>query len=238
MNTVLQVKDLTARYQDVTENAIESISFELQKGTFTAILGPNGSGKSTIIKAILGFVPSSGSVKLYGKNIMANLKEIGYVPQKFHIEDNIPITVEEFLSLTLDKKFQVKEIDDALNLVDLLSSKKRNLSSLSGGQLQRVLIARALIRKPSILILDEPEAGIDVSAGEKFYTLLKNLVKKEGLTVLMATHEIEVMRNFSDQILCVNKRLLCKLKPKDTLTTDIMKKMYSGEINLNSHKHN
>lgn len=236
MSVILKVDNLSVKYRDVSEFAVDNISFQLQEGTLTAILGPNGSGKSTIIKAILDFIPFEGKILLFDKPVKYNIQKIGYVPQNFRLDDTFPITVYEFLKLTAGSKVFTKTILDTLQLVDLQNFTDRQLSSLSGGQLQRILIARALIRKPEILILDEPEAGVDISAGQKFYELLLNLIKKEGLTVLMATHEIEIVRSFSDQVLCVNKTLVCAGKPQETITTDTLKKMFSSEISFHHHK--
>lgn len=235
MSAILEVNNLSVKYKEISEIAVENISFQLQEGTLTALLGPNGSGKSTILKAILEFIPYEGKILLFNKPVKHSIKKIGYVPQNFRLDDSFPITVYEFLSLTACSKIKKNTISDTLRLVDLQNFMSRQLCSLSGGQLQRILIARALIRKPKLLILDEPEAGIDVLAGQKFYELLQNLVKNEGLTVLISTHEIEIVRSFSDQVLCVNKSLICKGKPKEAITAETLNKMFSTNISFHRH---
>lgn len=241
-NPAISIKNVSVSYSGQATPTIEAISFDVKKGTIATLLGPNGAGKSTLIKAVLGLVDYHGEINLFGKKSNQLYNHIGYVPQRFSIDKNIPITVKEFLTLALincpscySKK--TKRISAALNAVDLKGFEHLNVSQLSGGQLQRVLLARALVHKPKLLILDEPEAGIDVGAEQSLYQLLQKLAKEKKLTILIASHELDVVYGYSDQVVCINHRLICTGKPKLVLNKDTFTQMYGGNITFYTHGH-
>lgn len=241
---ILQVNNLNYSYPGVTEPALYDINFSLQSQTINMIIGPNGSGKSTLLKLILGIYQSNAEIIFFNddKIISAHEAHIGYVPQKRSIDLSIPITVNEFLSLTQknckrcrsNNKF---EIIDVLKQVNALEYRYNKLGELSGGQLQRIILARALLHNPKILILDEPEAGIDIQGERFFYEVLEKLVRNEGVTALIATHEMEVVSKYADQVLCLNKTLICSGSTHTTLTNETFIKLYGGHTTQYDHIH-
>lgn len=238
MKSILQIENISVRYPRAVESAIESITFELQPKTITALIGPNGSGKSTLIKAILGLIPYQGKISMYGKPIEKSYRDIGYVPQRFSFDTTFPITVEEFISLTnTHKDISPARIQEVLEQVHMLSKKNAALSQLSGGQLQRVLLARALVRKPKLLILDEPEAGVDVGGEQTFYNLLEKMVEEHAMTVLIATHELDIVYRFAENVICINRVLVCSGPPKKTLNQQMFTTLYGHELQFYGHHH-
>jgi len=235
-NKILEVKNLTVAYEN--KDIIKNVTFDVKKGEITAILGPNGSGKSTLIKAILGLTPiKKGSVKIFGKEAKEVLCEIGYLPQRFNFDINFPITVFEFLKLSLKDEKEVHLIDDKLGEVGLRKFKNTLLGELSGGQLQRILIARAILNDPKLLVLDEPEAGIDIQAERDFYQMIKHLDEEHDITVIIISHELDLVYNFAEQVICINKELVCKGVPSKALTPQALEKMYGGGLSHNVHSH-
>jgi len=188
--------------------AIHKADFEIKRGSLTIFVGPNGGGKSTLIKLLSGFLkPDKGSVDV------ENNGAIGYVSQGFGFDDSFPITVKEIvLTGTLDKKIlpfkkyskeQHKKADEAIEKVGLKGFDKRGVSQLSGGQLKRVVIARALASEAEILVLDEPDSNLDIEAVKDLYQLLKDL--KDSKTIIVASHNIDFILDISDTAVYVNK---------------------------------
>jgi len=188
--------------------AIHNADFEIKKGSLTIFVGPNGGGKSTLIKLLSGFLkPDKGSVDV------ENNGAIGYVAQVFGFDDSFPITVKEIvLTGTLDKKIlpfkkyskaQHKKAEEAIEKVGLKGFDKRGVSQLSGGQLKRVVIARALASDAEILVLDEPDSNLDIEAVKDLYQLLKDL--KDSKTIIVASHNIEFILDISDTAVYINK---------------------------------
>lgn len=240
---LLSVNHVYVRYPNTKENAITDISFTLEQGTIAMVVGPNGSGKSTLIKAVLDIVTYSGSIKL---NLPPDTTEertpFGYVPQRLEFDLDLPITVDEFLALTLtacshDSQEKDHFITDALRRVSALQLRHRQIGSLSGGQRQRVILARALIHHPHILVLDEPESGIDREGEQQFYTMLKTLVKEQKMAALIATHELEVVHKYADQVLCIQQKLLCSGVPSTALTTKTLTELYGVNKAQYTHDH-
>ena len=199
---VIEVKNLSYNYPTV-KNAIENLNFNIEEGTFTCIVGENGSGKSTLLKCILGLN------KGYTGEIIKE-KRIGYLPQKTEIQSNFPASIEEVvLSGTIqnnirsvfykkEDKEKVKEIMKELNLYDL---RKVSFADLSGGQQQRVLIARAMCATDKLVILDEPTNGLDPQIALQIYKMLDDLKKKNNLTILIVSHDIDRALKFADRVI-------------------------------------
>lgn len=231
--SALSVKNLTVKYGSQT--ILNRLSFEVEKGSITAIIGPNGSGKTTLFRALLSLIPHEGSVKIFQKPAKDVLSRIGYVPQNFDFDRTLPITVNEFLSFAYGRRsFKNNQICHEVR-VDVLANKL--IGELSGGQLQRVLIAQALIKTPDLLLLDEPSAGIDIEGAQAFYDLVRHLNTEHGVTVLLISHEINMVYSFADQILCLNRDLVCNGPPREVLTKEVMEKLYGPDIGLRGHKH-
>lgn len=234
MDSVIDIKDVSVKYGDY--NVLNNISFRVGPQELAMIIGPNGSGKSTLIKAILGLTPFEGSIKIFGKNIRQALHHIGYVPQHFDFDRNFPITVEEFLMLSAEAH-GLPRIEEVLSEVGMLDARKNMLGKLSGGQLQRVLIARAFLHNPDILILDEPTSGIDVEGVKDFYALIKSLNETHHVAILMVSHELNVVHKFADNIICLNKDLICYGEPKVALTKEVLEKLYGEGMVVREHGH-
>jgi len=209
---IFDVKNLSFRVRGV--DILSQISLEIFHGEYIAIIGPNGGGKTTLIRMLLGLEkPSSGEVRLFGKKLK-NFKEwykIGFVPQRASlVDENFPATVEDIVKMgrvanrgifTSFSNEDTKIVEDAMLKMDIVDLKEKMVGTLSGGQRQRVMIARALASKPEILILDEPNTGVDMVSQQRFYKLLAKLNKEEKITIVFITHDIMEAIRLSDKIL-------------------------------------
>lgn len=228
---ILEVKNLDVAYGG--EEVLRDVSFSLEEGESLAVIGPNGSGKTTLFKAILGIINYKGKI-----NLKPGIR-IGYVPQKLDIERDLPITVEEFL--LLKKQIVGREtlhtIKEVLEFVRLsVSFARKRFSELSSGELQRVMIAWALIDHPDLLLFDEPTASIDIAGQETIYELLDKLREREKFTLLLISHDLTVVYHFATKVLCLNKSQVCFGMPKEVLTPEGLQKLY-GKHKLYSHTH-
>lgn len=238
---LIDIKDLNFKYNH--EKVLDNINLQIKRGEFMGLIGPNGSGKTTLLKIITkNLKPTSGNVTLFDKDIndFKDWWRIGYVPQKagstiFHF----PITVEEIVGLGLvgRKKSQCKTIKEALDAVEMGGFRKRLIKELSGGQQQKVFIARALASNPELLILDEPTAGVDVEAQADFYKLLKNLNTQHGLTLVLVSHDIDVVTNIVTTVACLNGKLICHVPPKEFIKKDYLEKVYGRDLHFIVHSH-
>lgn len=250
---VFEIKDVTYEYKDKLEAtpALQHISFSIHQGEFLAIVGPNGSGKSTLLKLILGvYKLQQGNILINGKSRKSfnAWQEIGYVSQKAAAHaKGFPATVEEVVlsGLTKEKglfkrfnKKDNKQLDKTLKLLDIKHIKHQNVSNLSGGQAQRVFIARALINEPSILVLDEPTEGIDSKHVKDFYNVLLKL-KEQEVTILLVTHDIGVVVDNADKVACLNEHLHFHGTNKEfqNLGEAELSKIYGFPLQLVSHNH-
>ncbi|SFM12618.1 zinc transport system ATP-binding protein [Gracilibacillus orientalis] len=215
---IVEVKNVSFKYEK--EWAVEHVNFSLDKGQFVALIGPNGSGKSTLVKLILGLIkPTVGSIQVFNELIKRfnNWQEIGYISQKSNsFNAGFPASVLEVVKSGLVsrlgmfrflKREHTQKALEALKVVEMEEFARSSIGELSGGQLQRVFIARALISAPSLLILDEPTVGIDAKHVTDFYDLLGRLNKKTGITLLMITHDIDTITKHATHIACMNKTI-------------------------------
>ena len=244
----LEVEGVTFKYHD--HAVLEDITFSVEAGEYLGIIGPNGGGKSTLIKIILGLLkPKAGSVKIFGEE-SARFNErykLGYLPQRAsQAVLNFPATVEEIVksgrtaNIGLFKRFRADDraaVDKAMDIAEVAGYKDRIIGSLSGGERQRVFIARALAGEPKMLILDEPVAGVDVPAQEKFYEFLEDLNRRHGLTIMIISHDIDVVAHQSTNVLCLNRRLVCHGRPKDFITEEHLEKLYGKKLRFLLHGH-
>lgn len=217
---ILKVTDLSVKFQN--QNIIENLSFEINRGITLAIVGPNGAGKTTLFRALLNLVPYNGEVNWNGK------VKIGYVPQLLSIRD-IPISVKEFLAL---KSNVESDINSALAAVGLNSDevKNKSLDVLSGGQLRRVLIAWAIVDKPTVLLFDEPTSGVDLDSEEAIYGMLKTLTSKNKITLLLISHDLHIVREYSDYALAINKCMVYFGESKEVMNPATQKLIYGEPI--------
>lgn len=191
-NYILKVTDLNVKLQN--QVLLENISFRVRRGTTLAILGPNGAGKSVLFRTMLNLLPYTGKIE------WAQKVKIGYVPQHVSVAD-VPMSVKEFLSIG---DGHVEEVLRMVRLNDKEVLNKR-LGILSGGQLRRVLIAWALNDKPNVLFLDEPTTGIDVDSEEPIYLMLNDIKKTQKITIFLITHDIHIIKEYTDDLLALNK---------------------------------
>ncbi|OGM89421.1 ABC transporter ATP-binding protein [Candidatus Wolfebacteria bacterium RBG_13_41_7] len=228
MQNILEVKNLNVSFGK--EKIIENLSFNLKTGENLVILGPNGAGKTVLLKTLLGIYPFSGGIK-WKENV-----KIGYVPQKFMLEKTVPLTVEEFFRF---RKISEEEIVNVIESVGIKNKSvlKNKIGEISSGQLQRILIAWALVDNPEVLIFDEPTAGIDIEGEETIYKLLAEIEKERNLTIIMVTHDLSVVYKIADVALCLNRRFSCYGVPQEVLNSENFRKMYGEEIKFYKHEH-
>jgi zinc transport system ATP-binding protein len=239
---IIEVKDIFFSYDK--EEILKGINLNIHKGDYLAIIGPNGSGKTTLIKIILGLLrPDKGSIKLFGKNIkeFKEWSKVGYVPQKAaNFDLNFPATVKEVVSMGrfakkglfygLNKEDD-KIVEESIRQVSMQDYENHLIGDLSGGQQQRVFIARALSGKPEIIFLDESTAGIDKKSQDDFYSLLSELNKKFGLTLVLVSHDIERMTKEAMHIACVDRTLVCHTSPAEFLKNSEIINLYHNHNN-------
>lgn len=231
-SAILQVESASLAFGK--EVVFHNVSFSLQKGEVLAIVGPNGAGKTMLLKSLLGLMPYSGSIR-WQDNI-----KIGYVPQHVAIDFTLPLTVKEFFALRAKRfwfaeKHFVSHIDHELQAVGLSKDfLERRLSELSAGQLQRILIAWSLVGHPDVLLFDEPTSGIDVGGEETIYSLLHKLQDERNIAIIIVSHDLHVVYHYANDVLCLNKEMVCHGAPHDVLTQEQLKKLY-GEVSFYHH---
>jgi zinc transport system ATP-binding protein len=229
-NNVVEIRDLSFRYNK--EQVLESINLQIHKGDYLAIVGPNGGGKSTLLKCILGILkPQKGTVKIFGEDLkqFKSWPLIGYVPQNIEFERNFPATAREVVGMGLYGKKGLfrrldrtdeEAVDDALDKVGMKKFSERRISDLSGGQEQRIFIARALVSNPEIIFLDEPTVGIDTETRNQFFTLLEKLNNDFNLTLVLITHDMDIiMHHGVIETAVINKKILFYGTPSDLTKT-------------------
>jgi len=232
-NAIVSVQNLSVRRNG--REIISNIHADIAAGEIAAVIGPNGAGKSTLIQAILGLLPYSGTVRILGRNPRESLRDIGYVPQRFSFDNkNFPLTVLEFLRLSAHPG---ADIPLALREVEMEHNQHRKLGELSGGQLQRVLIAQAIVNQPKLLVLDEPTSGIDLEGEKDFYEIIRHQNQDHGVTVLMVSHEVNMVYAYATQVICLNKNLFCFGRPKDAITKEVLEKLYGSDVSMTEHHH-
>jgi len=225
---ILKVKNLNVKLEN--EEIIKGLSFEVKEGDVLTILGPNGAGKTVLLKTLLKILPYQGEIK-WQKEV-----KIGYVPQRLPFIKDTPMSVGEFFKLKESSKEETREILDLVGFKKIFLNKK--IGELSSGQFQRVLIAWALIGNPDVLLFDEPTTGIDIGGEETIYTLLTKLKKERNLTILLVTHDLNVVFKFSNFVVCLNKCPICQGVPKEILTSETLNKLYGEEVKFYEyHKH-
>lgn len=216
--------------------ALEGVSLRLPEASFTALIGPNGAGKSTLLRLLLGLVtPERGRVELFGEPAGTADVAIGYVPQRIRIPQGFPITV---LDVVLMGRYALlgpgrrpgptdrARAREALAQAELSDLEARRFQDLSGGQQQRVLIARALAGEPRLLLLDEPTAGLDSGVRARFYALVCDLQHARGLTLLCATHDLDVVGDHADALVLLDRKILARGAPRDVLSSDALRRAY------------
>jgi zinc transport system ATP-binding protein len=209
--SLLSVSGLTLKIQKRT--ILDNVQFDIQAGQIVTLIGPNGAGKSSLIRCVLGLQPYQT-----GKVTVQKSVRIGYMPQKMHVEQSLPITVDRFLALgpksTKDKRLS------ALKRVSVDHIANAPLQTISGGEQQRVLLARALLNKPQLMILDEPAQGVDINGQADLYQLVKSIRDELGCGVLMVSHDLHLVMSATDQVLCLNHHICCSGHPDEVTKSD------------------
>lgn len=203
--TLIAARGLTVRHGGQT--VLAGVDFAIAKGEIVTVVGPNGSGKSTLLKALIGLEKAAE-----GQVTRAPGLRIGYVPQRLHLDPRLPMTVRRFLSLPA--RASDADAAAALTRVGVPGLEARAMSALSGGQFQRVLLARALLARPEILILDEPTQGLDQPGVAAFYRLIEEVRGETGVAVLMVSHDLHVVMSATDRVVCLNGHVCCEGTPR------------------------
>ncbi|TXH70135.1 MAG: ABC transporter ATP-binding protein [Thiothrix sp.] len=222
---------------------LQQINFSVEEGEFLGIVGPNAGGKSTLLKLILGLIkPQTGTVSVLGKKPTQQRTQIGYVPQYPGFARDFPITVEQAVllgRLGSGRQFgrynaaDYQAVQDALNELEAQDLAQRPISALSGGQLQRILLARALVSEPKILILDEPTANIDMRIESDIFDHLRELNKR--LTILVVSHDIAFISDYVSRVACLNRTLVCHTT--DALDGHLIQHLYGEPVRRVAHVH-
>jgi len=215
---------------------LNDVSFEVARDDTLAIIGPNGAGKSVLFRALLGLIPYTGQIE------WAKDAKIGYVPQKLAVAKDLPLTVTEFLHFKEGSQAKIHEVIKSVGFLEQaehLHNDKRvlntRLGDLSGGELQRVLIAYALLAEPNVLLFDEPTAGVDVTGEETIYDLIHKLQADEDLTIIFISHELQVVNHYANNVLCLNKEKVCFGPPMEVVDKETLSKLYGEDVHLHRH---
>ncbi|AXF75658.1 zinc ABC transporter ATP-binding protein ZnuC [Erwinia tracheiphila] len=214
---------------------LSSVSMKLQPGKILTLLGPNGAGKSTLVRVVLGLTPPT-----QGKITRGSPLRIGYVPQKIHLDVTLPLTVERFMRLRTGVKRA--DILPALKRVDAAQLLDYPLQKLSGGEMQRVLLARALLNQPQLLVLDEPTQGVDVNGQMALYDMTDRLRHELNCGVLMVSHDLHLVMAKTDEVLCLNQHICCSGTPEVVSQHPEFISMFgprtAGQLAIYRHHHN
>lgn len=236
MNADLLIK---ARGLGVTlggRQILQQIDLELKRGQLLTLIGPNGAGKTTLVRLVLGLIkPDAGELT------RAEGMRIGYMPQKLFVEPTLPLTVRRFLQMS-SPSARATDISSLLDEVRIAHLMEQQVSRLSGGELQRVLLARALGRSPHLLVLDEPAQGVDVNGQVELYELINSIRSRHGCGVLMVSHDLHLVMASTDEVVCLNKHICCHGKPEqvsmDPAYLALFGRREASTLAVYTHHHN
>ena len=233
MNALIEARGLSVAYGPAAP-VLTHVNFTLQPGEIVTIVGPNGSGKSTLVRALLGMVPAA-----QGSVTRAPGLKVGYVPQKLHLDANLPLSVERFLRL--NRRLTKDETAHLLSRTGAAGLETRELATLSGGQLQRVMLARALAGDPQLLVLDEPTQGLDQPGTAAFYRLIETVRREINCAVLSVSHDLHVVMSASDRVVCLNGHVCCEGTPSVVSNAPEYRALFGmgtqGALALYQHHH-
>ena len=234
MKRLIKVDNLSVVLPNV--QVLSNIDLEINAGEIITIIGPNGAGKSTLIKAVLGLVTQYYIGKIWRRPKLT----LGYMPQKINIESLMPLRVDGFLSMS--KKTSNLDLQRLLKLLGIEKIINAPIQKISGGELQRVLLARALLNKPELLVLDEPTQGIDVNGQGELYRLIKEIRDEYHCGILLVSHDLHLVMSGIDQVICLNKHICCQGLPKDVSRNPAFLKLFGSDVTGNlavyAHAHN
>lgn len=247
MRPFVEIEGVGFNYGEV--RVLEGINLTVEPGDFLGIIGPNGSGKTTLLRIMLGLLaPATGAVRLFGKTPAAfgQWGRLGYVPQKATLDPALPATVHEVVATGLVATLSLlrragaagrARIDEVLGRVGMDAHAGARIGALSAGQQQRVLIARALVSDPELLILDEPTGGVDPEAQTSFYALLQHLNREREVTLILVSHDIGVVAKEVTKLACLNRRLIFHGRPGDFLSDAALTALYGPAVRVIAHEH-
>ena len=232
-NNNLLVELNNAGYHHNDKWLVKGVSLSVEKGRIVTLIGPNGSGKSTTAKIALGIYKKiDGEVEKY-------TNKVGYVPQKISIDWTLPLRVHDFMLLTENLKDEA--INEALSLTGVIHLKDKNLGNLSGGEFQRVLLARAISKKPELLVLDEPVQGVDFTGEIALYELIKKISDKLNCGILLISHDLHTVMSATDHVVCLNGHVCCSGSPIDVAKNNEYKALFGEQasqiLSRYEHKH-
>lgn len=241
MDTIINLDDVSFSYSNIP--VVRNVNLAVCEGEFLGVIGPNAGGKSTLLKLILGLLqPDAGEITVFGKSPEKGRSRIGYVPQHPAFSRDFPINVRDAVLLGRlgetrwyggytqeDKDIAI----DALKAVEIDNIRNQTIDSLSGGQLQRALIARALASRPDILILDEPTANIDIRAEEDIFGLLKQY--NDHMTIIVVSHDIGFISGYVDRVACLNQTMLCHTTSE--ISGKTIEELYGAPVRMIQHAH-
>ncbi len=245
---IIEVEKVSFSYGNV--EVLKDITLAIHQGDYISLIGPNGGGKTTLLKIMLGLIePQAGQIKLFGEKLQdfKDWSKLGYVPQKaINFDPLFPVTVREVVAMGcygkkgllkwLNKKDQTN-IDDALAQVEMTKYADRLIGNLSSGQQQRVFIARALAGKPEVIFLDEPTVGVDIKTQEEFYSLLTHLNSDMNITLILISHDIDVVTNEVTELACLNQTLVYHGEPKKFMKGNYLETLYGKNARFIDHNH-
>ena len=217
--TLISLNSISLAYRERT--VLSNISLELNPGEIVTLIGPNGAGKTTLVRIVLGLQKADSGLRTIKRDL-----RIGYMPQKLHVDNTMPLTVKRFLSLTGQP---MPEIRNALAKTGVDHVINSPVQSLSGGELQRTLLSRALLHNPHLLVLDEPVQGVDVNGQKELYHLITELRNEQGCSVLMVSHDLHLVMASTDRVICLNHHICCSGHPHQVRQHPAYLKLFGGE---------
>ncbi len=240
---VIDVEDLWVRRD--SHYVLEGITFSLREGTFLGVIGPNGAGKTTLVKAMLGLIkPSRGRITVLGMSpgeLKHELHHIGYMPQQVLFDPYFPVSVYDVVMMgrtccigtfRLPRRGDREVVQESIAAVGLQGMEGKPIGELSGGQQKRAFLARAICLETSILLLDEPTAGLDMDSQENFMDLLMRLKEEKGLTVVFVSHDVNILARFADEMVCINRTMHLHGRPREVLGSERLKEAYRCEFDF------
>jgi zinc transport system ATP-binding protein len=242
----LEVRGLRVTLGDT--QVLRGVDFHVPRGQVVALIGPNGSGKTTLLRCLLGLqVPEAGEIRVFGQPVGPKvLRRVGYVPQRLALDRSFVLSVREFLALKLRKtrhwfwqsrRTTDARIQEALPGFELAPLLDRPVAGLSGGQLQRVLIAFSLLTKPDLLLLDEPTAGVDTPGENTFYELIADIHRRHHLTVVLVSHDLSMVYRHASRVYALNGVICCEGTPEEVMNADSLRQAYGIHVTPYHHEH-
>jgi len=245
-DSIIKLEDVSVKRH---KTILQNIQLSIDPGEIVTVIGPNGAGKSTLVRIIVGLIKPNTGLRKAKPNL-----RIGYMPQKTHIEPTFPLTVQRFLQLThksTSKQTKGRSSSASLSSSEVLEAQLEEvgaahiinapLQSLSGGELQRVMLARALLRKPELLVLDEPVQGVDLAGQQALYQLISDIRDRYGCGILMVSHDLHLVMASTDKVICLNQHICCSGHPESVTNDPAYLELFgpndSQSLALYTHKH-